>query len=140
MGNIRRMAMELKRKTAWQKTPGTLTDEDYCGMIEAALRRLFVMTGKAALYDEAKITREDGAAICYDGSFAIDEIEFVLVAAQIEFFRLVQTDVNNTFGYSTDALTVTNADKPYANLAATIQELENQQRIIFYKMVRYSLL
>ena len=52
----------------------------------------------------------------------------------------MQTNVNNVFGYSTDALTVTNADKPYANLAATIAELEQKRRTLYYKMVRFNLL
>lgn len=109
-------------------------------MVEAALRKLFVITGRATLYDETKLTRRKGVAIQYNATLAADEWEFVLVTAEIVFFRKVQTDVNNTFGYTTDALTVTNADKPYANLSATIRELENQQRILYYKMTRYNLL
>ncbi len=140
MENIRRLAAELRKRTEWQQTPNALADEDYCGMIEAALRRLFVMTGRAALFGDSMIKRRHDVPFRFDGSLAADETEFVLVTAEIAFFRKIQTDVNNTFGYSTDALTVTNADKPFANLAATIQELENQQRIIYYKMARYSLL
>ena len=47
--------------------------------------------------------------------FLIDEEAYILICAQIEFFRKVQSDVNNIVGYTTDALTVTNADKPYTN-------------------------
>ena len=43
-------------------------------------------------------------------------------------------------GYSTDAMSITNADKHYANLSQTIAELLNNQRILYYKMVRYTLL
>ncbi len=52
----------------------------------------------------------------------------------------MQTDVNRIVGYATDALTITNADKPYANISQTIAELMNKQRILYYKMVRFSLL
>lgn len=70
----------------------------------------------------------------------IDEKRYAILSAKIEFFRRVQTDVNNIVGYTTDALTVTNADKPYINIASTIDALEKERRIIHYKMTRYALL
>ena len=71
---------------------------------------------------------------------AIDEKRYAILSAKIEFFRRVQTDVNNIVGYTTDALTVTNADKPYINIASTIEALEKERRIIHYKMTRHALL
>jgi hypothetical protein len=35
---------------------------------------------------------------------------------------------------------ITNADKPYANISQTLAELASRQRILYYKMVRYTLL
>lgn len=52
-----------------------------------------------------------------------DEYEYVLTTAEVSFYRRVQSDVNRIIGYSTDAMTITNADKPYANLSQTIAEL-----------------
>ena len=69
-----------------------------------------------------------------------DEYEYVLTTAEMGFYRKVQSDVNRIVGYSTDAMTITNADKPYANLSQTLAELANRQRILYYKMVRYTLL
>ena len=109
-------------------------------MIENALRHLLVVTGRAALYDEGKMMRFADMPMHYDMSLQIDEEEYLLLSAEISFFRKVQTNVNNIFGYSTDALTITNADKPYANLSATISELEQKQRTLYYKMVRFNLL
>ena len=37
-------------------------------------------------------------------------------------------------------MTITNADKPYANISQTVNELLNRQRILYYKMTRYVLL
>lgn len=48
--------------------------------------------------------------------------------------------MNRIVGYSTDAMTITNADKPYANISQTLAELANRQRVLYYKMVRYTLL
>lgn len=69
-----------------------------------------------------------------------DEYEYVLTTAEVSFYRRVQSDVNRIIGYSTDAMTITNADKPYANLSQTIAELLARQRVLYYKMTRYTLL
>lgn len=140
MVNIETLANRLQRHTEWQKTPGTLYLEDYCDLVHAALKRLFIVTGRVGLYDEAKMTYEDQMPVSYGDTLQTDEMEWVMITAEIDFFRKVQMDVNNAFGYSTDALTVTNADKPYANLEATINRLEHTQRLLFYKMPRFTLL
>ena len=75
----------------------------------------------------------------YDADFPLDERRYIQICSLINFFAKVQSDVNNAFGYTTNALTVTNADKPYANLKDTIGNLDNERRIIYYKMVRYTL-
>ena len=42
--------------------------------------------------------------------------------------------VNSRVGYTTDAFSVTNADKPYGHLADTIRELEKDRRTLHYKL------
>ena len=140
MVNLETLANKLQRGTEWQKTPETLYLEDYCELMHTALKQLFIVTGRASVYDESKLVVEDDMPIAYDDTLQVDEVEWIMVTAEIGFFRKVQTDVNNTFGYSTDALTVTNADKPYQNLASTIQKLEYTQRLLYYKMARFNLL
>ena len=54
--------------------------------------------------------------------------------------RKAQTLVNNIVGYTTDALSVTNADKPFQYLANSISEGEKELRKIFYSMVRHTIL
>lgn len=106
-----------------------MVDEDYRGIARQAVRHLYVMTGRAFQYS---LTEEI--------DLNADEYEYVLTTAEIGFYRQVQSDVNRIVGYSTDAMTITNADKPYANLSQTIAELLNRQRILYYKMVRFTLL
>ena len=92
-------------------------------------------------YSEALYTRDDqGLLQTMKDDLAIDEKRYAILSAKIEFFRRVQTDVNNIVGYTTDALTVTNADKPYINIESTIGALEKERRIVHYKMTRYALL
>lgn len=138
MLNLTELAIELQEGTEWQETPQPLTQSQYLGMILRGLKRLFIDTGRARQYDPDKLI-VDNDVCYYDETFLIDEEEYIKLCSQLEFFRKVQTDVNNTFGYSTDALTVTNADKPYANLKNTLGEIEEYRRILFYKMVRYTL-
>ena len=139
MLNLTVLAEELQDKTEWQETPQVVTDSQYLSMVLRGLRRLFIDTGRASEYDFMKLITTEDDSYVYDADFLIDEEEYVLLCAQIEFFKKVQSDVNNSFGYSTDALTVTNADKPYANLKNTIDELDNERRIVYYKMVRFTL-
>ena len=158
MLNITKLAEWLKEQTEWQETPVPLSDKNYINMVIDGIERLFVDTGRSEQYNEELYmevvipdeTKEPGidneteetnetTYFGYDADFPLDEKRYIQICAQMNFFAKVQTDVNNTFGYSTDALTVTNADKPYANLKDTLDKLDNERRIIYYKMVRYTL-
>ena len=129
MTDMQRMAQELKQRTEWQDTPVVLAEDDYLEIVRQAVRHLYVMTGRYTQYDDKT-----------DISLSTDEYEYVLTTAEIGFYRRVQSDVNRIVGYSTDAMTITNADKPYANISQTVNELLNRQRILYYKMTRYVLL
>ena len=137
MTNISELANELKDATRWQKTPLPLSDNDYVSIIIRALKRLYIDTGRASVFNMDMITKNDEENVCFTEDLPIDEEEYVLLCAQIGFFNQVKTDVNNIVGYTTDALSVTNADKPYANIKDSIEKLENERRITYYKMMRY---
>ena len=107
-------------------------------MIIHGIRRLYIDTNRPELFDRDLISVEDGETI-YNADIPQNEQYYALLCAQIEFFKKVQSDVNNIVGYTTNALTVTNADKPYANLKDSIAGLENERRIVYYKMVAYTL-
>lgn len=139
MLNLTALAEELKEQTEWQDTPFPLTDSQYLGMVLRGLKRLFIDTGRAAEFNPLKLVTLEDDSYNYDGTFLIDEEYYISLCSQIEFFKKVQSDVNNSFGYSTDAITVTNADKPYANLKDTLADIDNERRIVYYKMVRFTL-
>ncbi len=138
MLNINDLSDELHELTAWQETPEPLGSSDYQRMVSRAIRKFFVLINHPDEYNIDSFIEEDGQ-LFYDHAFKADEIEFILVLCKVEFFKRVQSDVNNAFGYTTNALTVTNADKPYANLKNTLSELYDEVRILFNKMVRYTL-
>lgn len=130
---------ELKDNTRWQKTPLPMMDSDYVNMTKRAIRQLYVDTGRASVYNSGLFTEDADGNVAFSSDLPADEIEYVLICAQINFFKRVATDVNNIVGYVTDALTVTNADKPYANLKDTMDRLESERRIKYYKMHRFAM-
>ena len=106
MTDLERLAMELKQRTEWQDVPVQLTEADYQEIVRQATRHLYVMTGRSEQYsDENAVTLN------------ADEYEYALTTAELSFYRKVQSDVNRIVGYSTDAMSITNADKPYSNTA-----------------------
>ena len=142
MLNITKLAEWLHEKTEWQETPYPLAEKDYINMVVDGIERLFVDTGRSEQYDEdlyQRVVTPEGEYFGYNAEFPLDERRYIQICSQMNFFGKVQSDVNNRFGYSTDALIVTNADKPYANLKDTIGNLDAERRIIYYKMVRYTL-
>lgn len=142
MLNITEMASELQEVTAWQDTPQALLADDYIRIVQRAVRNFFVDINRASEFSKDKYITEvidEKEVVFYDRDFLADEEVYILILCKIEFFQRVQTDVNNAFGYTTNALTVTNADKPYKNLAETLNGLYHERRIKFNKMVRYTL-
>ena len=147
MTNITELANELREIVAWQRTPEELSESNYEKMIIFGIKTLYIDTGRANAYSNDMIIIEETedppttvTNVLFSETLPIDEEKYVLLVAQIVFFKKVQSDVNNIVSYTTDALSVANADKPYAHLQDTISNLENERRIVFYKMTNYSFL
>ena len=138
--SLTKMAVALQDETSWQRTPQTLRLDDYVQMIQNGIKRLYIDTSRASEFNYNMISDSNGSDVIFSQDLPIDEEEYVMVCAKINFFRRVATDVNNIVGYTTNALSVTNADKPYSNIKNTLEDLENERRIIFYKMTNYSFL
>ena len=145
--SITELMSELEEATQWQETPTPLFKEDYYKMVIRGIKKLFVDTNRPSAFDNSLIIEEETEnesgeitkEIFYDMDLNIIEEAYILLVSKIEFFKRIQTDVNDKFGYTTDALTVTGADRPYANLKNSIEELEKERRIIYYKMIDYTL-
>lgn len=139
MLNINALAEEIQELTRWQETPEILGTSDFVRIVVRAVKKFFVDINRVSEYNANLWITDENGDRCYDRTFLLDEEEYIKILCRIEFFKRVQMDVNNAMGYSTDALTVTNADKPYANLKNTLDDLEHERRICFNKMVRYTL-
>lgn len=136
--NITDAAKQLQSDTSWQVLPEALSFDVYTDMVVYGIKRLFIDTGRALEFDNSIFYEAEDELLC-EMNFAIDEEEYILLVAQIQFFKRVQLDANTAVSYSTDAMTVTQANKPYEHLQDTIEKLEARRRELYYRMVRYTL-
>lgn len=138
MTSLTELVEELQFLVEFQETPREYDDDEYEAFITRGIRKLYVDTGRSELYNSGLIKMIRGRTY-FDAVFKADEIEYILLVAQIAFYRAVKASVDEMVSYTTDALSVTQGDKPYANISRTIDELENERRRIFYAMTRYTL-
>ena len=139
MTSVTEMVQDLQRMVALQRTPHELTLDDYEWFVRVGIKNLFIDTGRATLFTPTMFLYDENHNLMLDWDRKIDEIEYALLLARIYFYQFVQADVNNIVGYTTDAMSVTGADKPYKNIQDTLANLENERRIKYYKMSRYRL-
>lgn len=133
--SVTKLAERLKSETEWQRTPTALGDDVYIRMIEHGISRLYIDNNKASVYNKIKYyTDEETGEYMFDADLLQDEIEYIMILAQISFMNRVAKSVNDIVGYTTDAITVTNADKPYQNIDGTLTRLEKERRILYWKM------
>ena len=143
MTDIGKLCEKLYNKIEWQKMPIVNSSKEYKNMlinaVVAGLEDLFVVTGRAASYYSYEYVRDDDGNISeFSYDLPLDEELYVLCFAQIDILKKVRNQYTELLGYTTNALSVTNADKPYVYITGTISELENRMKIYYYKMVRYS--
>lgn len=144
MTDIGKLCERLYHKVEWQKMPLTMSTLEKQQMIADAIvygiEDLFIMTGRALSYYGFTQTQDEATGLPTEYSYdlPLDEELYVLCRAQVEIYSKVRTQYSDILGYTTNALTVTNADKPYSYLTGTINELNDQLKVYYYKMVRYS--
>jgi len=133
--SVTQLVNRLKSETEWQRTPTVLSDDAYLAMVKHGIVMLYVDNNKAAVYDTIKYyTDEETGEYMFDAKLLQDEIEYIMIVAQMDFLNKVAKSVNDIVGYTTDAITVTNADKPYANIDGTITRLEKERRKLYWKL------
>ena len=130
MTDIGKLCSKLYGRIEWQRLPSTLNTIDREKMLVSA-----VVYGIEDLYS---YTYENEIESEFSYDLGLDEELYVLCSAQKYFFDKVRAQYTDLLGYTTNALTVTNADKPYTYITGTIKELDEKMRIYFYKMVQYS--
>ena len=139
MTDIVGLASKLFDRIEWQNTPDDVTKDDLCDMVAEAIRYPYVVTGRALEFDDSMFVKGDDSYI-FSPTLRIDEEEYVILTAEIIFYKKVQTGVSDLVSYTTDAMSVSHGDKPFANLQQKLNDLEAARRVIWYKMIRFHLL
>lgn len=123
---------KLCQKTKYQNTAISLTisEEDYYLLILDGIKTLYIDLNREDRFEKDI----DEKSFVINTKFSIAEIEYIINSACIGYYNLIQGTVNTLYGYSTDALTITNADKPYANISNEIDRLRNRQIVLFHKL------
>lgn len=139
MTDIVALTRRLYKKINLQQVPVTVHWHDQVDYITDGIRHLYILNGKELMFSEDMFTKDGkGVIVSFVDDLSLAETEWVLLDAQIEFYRWVQAGHNDDVSYTTDAMSVTHGDKPFEHIASTIEKLEMQKAIIWTRMVRYN--
>lgn len=142
MTDLKYLLDELINWVKLQKMPIQMSTYDLekriSDLIMLSIRMLFIRTGRGEAYSRELFEFYDDIVQSISVTLSADEEAWVSVYTKIETLRWIQGDVNTIVGYTTNALTVTNADKPFVNLETMIKDLEKMESMIFLSMLRYS--
>lgn len=112
--------------------------DDIERFVKAAIRDLYVVTGRAEEYSSELYIKERGK-VYLTATLKADEILYIILTAKMLMLEAIRRGVSEMVSYTTDALSVTGGDKPYKNLTGDIDELKQERRIVYHKMIRYTL-
>lgn len=138
MTDLREIYEEFLMLTGRYSPLVPLSEADKFIIFKRGVRRMFIDTGRAEDYVPSRITMETLGNVDYE--MGQDELYYVLLAAQIAFYKQMAADVsqpNRITQHKTDALTVTFSDKTSGELVGRIADLENELREVYHKMPQF---
>ena len=139
MTDVVALAQRLHRKINSQRTPEEVHWTDQVLWVAEAIRKLYVISGRALQFNEDMFEYdESGDIMSFSETLSPDEVEWVLLEAQIEFYKWVQASHDDMVSYTTDAMAVTHGNKPYEHIGSTIDRLEGERNRIWYAMTRFN--
>lgn len=167
--DITKLARRLFNRIEWQDTLETVTRDDLCRMIAEAIRYLYILVGKGEqdvesrfVYEEASeqteedpeqttdessetTTEEEGeetepVPLFFTDDLKPDEQLYVIMTAELDFYKKVQSQYDGMTSYTTDAMAVTHGDAPFKNLQAKIDGAKKERDVVWWRMIRYNLL
>ncbi|AAK79101.1 hypothetical protein BJV85_002870 [Clostridium acetobutylicum] len=108
-----------------------LQNIDYWHYLKNGLKRLYVDKGigdrfKVECKEIKNINSEEIIDIKISRDINLTEEEYIKISSELNFFKCARSNYIDIVSYTTDALSITNADKPYKNLNEIIKELENR--------------
>lgn len=96
MTDIVALADRLRRRIEWQAVPEDLYPEDLTYFLAEAIRYLYVITGRGPIFEEDMLVmNEEGTGyVSFSDDLWPDEKEYILITAEIEFYKKAQSDVD----------------------------------------------
>lgn len=137
MTDMTALARRLYKRIEWQAVPEELSREDLSEFIAEGIRDLYVMTGRSSSFSENMFTLEEELYTGFSADLELDEQTYVIASAAVLFYGDVQNTVDTLTSYTTDAMSVTHGDKPFANLQEKIDHWKAEKTKIWYKMTRF---
>lgn len=94
MTDVIGLAARLFDRIEWQNTPDDVTKDDLAVMIADAIRYLYVVTGRALEFNESMFNKGEDD-FTFSQTLRLDEEEYVILTAEINFYKKVQTSVSD---------------------------------------------
>lgn len=145
MTDVVALAKKLYRSINQQTTRDPIGRDELIDFIKDAIEELYIISGREAQFSEDMFDQhEEGEGdekelVCtFADDLHTDEKRWVVLDAEIKFYGWVQNSVDDMYGYQTDAMSVTHADKPYKNIGETIADRRARRNRIWYTMVRHN--
>ena len=140
MFNITEMAEELMVYYPPAEQIPLVYESYYVKSVVYAIKKLYVDINHPTQYDHTLFTTDtvdEKEILYYDHDFDIVQEEYIFILAKLRFKRIAISEVtgDGAVSYTTDALSVTGAKEAYKSLQQEIEDLENERRIVFHKMM-----
>jgi hypothetical protein len=129
MTSLDDLKKELISNVKFQQTPIQMTDSDYMSFTVQGVKRLYVDEG----IEDEFLSDFDKIQNTLVRDLTLTEQEYAYTSAEIAFKNQIKADLQAIVGYSTNALSISNADKPYTNLNNDIKDLENRLSQLAWK-------
>lgn len=133
--SINNIADQIKTNFKNQRLPMAYTDDDYLNLAILGCKRFYRDIGIEASWT-SEYASTPVSTISRD--LTILEYEYCVVSSEIEFIKSIRTYWNTMVSYTTNALTISNAFKPFEFLKETIREKEIELVELFHKMTTIS--
>ena len=141
MTDVVALAKKLYRAINQQTTPEAVGQIDLVYLIMDAIEELYIISGRQSQFSDdmfdLNVTEEE-ITCTFEKDLSTDERRWVVLDAEINFFKWVQNSVDDMFSYSTDAMAVSHGHKPYKNIGETIADRKEMLNRIWYSMVRFN--
>ena len=139
MYNITESAMELIEYYPPMSVDTVVNESDYVKCVVWAIKKLYVDINHPNEYDRTLYTTDADGVLFYDYEFDILQEEYIFILAKLRFKRMALSEVTGpkAVSYTTDALSVTGAKEGFKSIQQEIEDLENERRIVFHKMMAH---